>query len=224
MIRYALGFAFLLQFISAAVAFGAEPLQPMRTVKANVITSLREPAVTVEVPKQAKYVGADRFTLYGVADCEFYLYVDADDQKLVKRIYWVQFEGYLPTKPNLKYSPATKETVEIGGLAFYTRARFGPTGDTPRAGSESERVMKLLHGAGYRLPRDMMHARYIHYLDQDMRKELMLIVSEDLAQTGFTSNQLIDGNEPKPEWAKIGEGFLARAKESFTIKQLESAR
>jgi hypothetical protein len=67
------------------------------------VTSERDPKVRIQLPKSAQYVGADRWVLYGIADCELHAFVDADRQKNVQRLYWVQFEGYLPTKPELKH-------------------------------------------------------------------------------------------------------------------------
>jgi hypothetical protein len=202
-------------FCSAA---SAESSMPTRTVRATTLTSERDPAVVVELPKQARYVGADRWVLYDVADCELHIFVEADEQKNVKRFYWIQFEGYIPSRPELKYRIPTTPPVNIGGFDFYTRARFGPTTEPPKAGTESERVMRLFNANGYKLPPHMMNARFIHYLDKEMRKELMIIVSEDLTPTGYTSQQLIDGNGPKPEWTPIGEALIQRAKASVVVK------
>jgi hypothetical protein len=41
--------------------------------------------------------------LYGIADCELHAFVEADQEQNVQRFYWVQFEAYLPTKPDLKH-------------------------------------------------------------------------------------------------------------------------
>ena len=75
---------------------------PEPKVEGNVITSEREPKIRIQLPKSVQYVGADRWVLYGMADCELHAFVEADGQKNVKRLYWIQFEGYLPTKPGLK--------------------------------------------------------------------------------------------------------------------------
>jgi len=67
------------------------------------------------VPNSAQYVGADRWVLYGMADCELHAFVDADPQKNVQRLYWVQFEGYLPTRPELKHNYDSPRHANIGG-------------------------------------------------------------------------------------------------------------
>lgn len=203
-----------------AGAVGAQTLPPVRVVEANTVQSSSDPAVHITLPKQVRYVGADRWVLYDVADCELHLFVEADELKNVKRFYWIQFEAYIPSKPHLKYEPSTKETVEIAGLTFYTRARFGPTAEVPKPDSDFARVMQLLNKNNYRLPAEMMNARFIHYLDKDMRKELMIIVSEDLAPSGYTQAQLIENGAIAPAWKKIGDNLIQDAKERISLRKL----
>jgi hypothetical protein len=191
----------------------------MRTVEGATVISTQDPAVRVTVPKEARYVGATRWILYDVADCEIHLFVEADATRTVKRWFWIQFEGYIPSRPELKYAPKDTRIENIGGLDFQVRARFGPTAETPRAGSDLERVVQLLEKNGYKLPPHMMNTRFTHFFDQ-MRKELMIIVSEDLAPTGFASEQLIANNAVKPEWAPIGEALVQRSKAAITLLPL----
>jgi hypothetical protein len=51
----------------------------------------------IQVPRLAAYLGAERWDLYDVADCELHLFVEAYPDKTVKAMYWIQFEAYLPT-------------------------------------------------------------------------------------------------------------------------------
>jgi hypothetical protein len=77
-----------------------------------------------------------------------------------------------------------------------------------------------LQAHGYRLPEHMMNVTFIHYLDASMRKELMVIVTEDMAPTGKTSFDLMDGNQPRPEWQTIAEGLITQAKRNITVMRL----
>ena len=88
-------------------------------MESNVIISERDPEVRIHLPNSAKYIGADRWVLYGIADCELHAFVDADPQKNVQRLYWVQFEGYLPTRPELKHNYDSPRHANIGGMDFY---------------------------------------------------------------------------------------------------------
>jgi len=99
-------------------------------VEGNVITSERDPQVRIHLPNSAQYVGADRWVLYGMADCELHAFVDADPQKNVQRLYWVQFEGYLPTKPELKHKYDSPRHVDIGAWISMWTPGYGRR--TPR--------------------------------------------------------------------------------------------
>lgn len=200
----------------------SETLKPIRTVEGNVVTSTIDPAVTITVPKTARYAGADRWILFGVADCEIHVFFEADAQKKIKRIYWVQFEGYIPSKPNLRYQPKSSREETLGELPFFARPRFGSMAEAPRPDSDAARVFGMLQSLGYQLPAHMMNATFIHYFG-DMRKELMIIVMEDMASIGRTSEQLLDGDKARPEWGEIGEAIIRDAKRSVSVMRVMKA-
>jgi hypothetical protein len=66
----------------------------------------------------------------------------------------------------------------------------------------------------------MMNVRFIHYLDEPKRQELMLIYSEDLSSTGFTTSQLISGGVVQPQWAAISESLVQRANKFISLKKI----
>lgn len=205
----------------ASVAINAQSLKPTRIAQANTLTSERDPSVRIELPKSVQYVGAERWILYDVADAETHIFVEADERKQVKRMYWVQFEGYLPSVPKLTYTPQSGQgTMEIAGMTFYTRARFGLTNETPKPGSEMERVNKLLAANGYTLPAEMINARFIHYLDEPKRNELMIIVSEDMAQWGHKHDDLVKGSPTTEPWLSMSQKMTTSASQRFTIRKM----
>jgi hypothetical protein len=189
--------------------------RPERKVKSNSIVSDRDPRIRIKVPKTAHYVGADRWDLYEIADCEVHLFVEADKQKNVKSYYWIQFESYLPTKPEYSYNYKNGQSMTIAGLEFNVRARFGTSSEQPKAGSDLEHVLRLLATKGYKLPADIMNVRLVHLLDESKRKELMIIYGEDMAPTGFTTAKLIADGKIRPEWTAIENDLISRAKQKI---------
>jgi len=69
-----------------AGSLAAEAAGPERTVENNVIISERDPKVRIELPKSVQYAGADRWVLYGIADCELHAFVEADREQKVARL------------------------------------------------------------------------------------------------------------------------------------------
>jgi hypothetical protein len=196
---------------------GAQVSGPERRVSGNVITSEREPAVRIELPKAASYVGADRFVLYGIADCELHAWVDADAEKRVSRLYWVQFEKYLPTKPDLHHTYDSPRHVSLGGMDFYVDTWVRSKGDAIETGSDREHIEALIRGKGYANPAGMMWVRLVHLLDAEKRKELMIIYGEDLAGTGLTAPDLVEGGAAHDRWPTIDRSLIERADKAILV-------
>jgi hypothetical protein len=199
------------------VAAAQAPL-PERTVTSNVVVSQHDPAVRIALPKEAAYLGAERFVLYGVADCEIHLFVEADAQRVVKRLYWIQFEGYLPSTPGAVYGYKFERTLDLGGMRFDVRPRFGPS-QPAKEGSDSAKVQAMLHARGYTEPASMMNVRLVHLTDATKRRELMLIYAEDLKETGFTAEDLMPGGRGSALWPEIEKSLVERAQQRVQFAQ-----
>ncbi len=185
----------------------------------NVIISERDPKVRIELPKTVQYVGADRWVLYGIADCELHAFVEADEQQNVQRLYWVQFEGYLPINPKLKHRYDSPQHTTIGGLDFYVDTWTRAADDKTTAGSDFEHIAALIRAKGFKMPAGMMSVRLVHLLDEQKRKELMFIYAEDLAPTGFTAADLKKSGKAYDQWPAIEKSLVERAEKKITIEQ-----
>jgi hypothetical protein len=207
------------------ISLAAQITGPERHVDGNVITSERDPKIRIELPKSVQYVGADRWVLYGIADCELHAFVEAngqkpDGQKNVQRLYWVQFEGYLPTKPDLKHTYDSPRHTQIGGLDFYVDTWVRQNDEKIEPGSDREHIEALLRAKGYKMPAGMMYVRLVHLLDERKRKELMIIYGEDVASTGFTAAELHEGGKAYAQWPAIDKDLIERAEEKITVEKL----
>lgn len=198
-------------------ALASDYPRPERQVQANAIISQRDPKITIKLPAFAQYVGADRWPLYDIADCELHLFVEATQEKKIERLYWVQFEQYLPSRPELHHTYPFTKTDTLGGLLFDVRARFGPGNETSKPGSDSEHVQALLRVKGYTLPEATMNVRLVHLLDDQKRKELMIIYAEDLQPSGFSLDDLMPGGKHASEWPTLEAGLMRRAKAAITL-------
>src|SRR5262245_19631382 len=130
--------------ISASLA--AQTLTPERKVEGSAITSARDPRVRIDLPRSAQYVGADRWTLYEIADCELHAFVDADAQKRIQRLYWVQFESYVPSRPELHHTYDSPRHMTLGGVDFYVDTWVAGEGDPVTKGSDLEHILALVRG------------------------------------------------------------------------------
>jgi hypothetical protein len=198
----------------------AQTPKPERIVAGKTITSAHDPAVQISLPEDVKYAGVDRWDLYGVADCELHAFVETDSSKNVKALYWVQFEGYLPSRPDATYGYDSPRHASIGGHDYFvdTWVRANDAKITP--GSDREHIEGLIRAKGYKMPAGMMYVRLVHLPDQSKRRELMIIYAEDLASTKRSAKDLDEAGKAHDQWASIEHGLISRAEKKIQIKDI----
>ncbi|MDX2149101.1 MAG: hypothetical protein SFV54_00070 [Bryobacteraceae bacterium] len=201
----------------AALAAAQKPTE--RVVKGTVLTSDDNPKVRIELPRGAKYLGGERWDLYSIADCELHVWVEADEGKTVTRLYWVQFEGYLPSQPERRYNYPFSKTMKIADLDFDVRTRASAGTAQQRPDSDGAHVSARVQSAGYRLPRDLMSVRLVHLPDEQKRKELMIIYMEDLGPAGVTASDLQPGGKASDRWAELERGLLERVTQKVKLSR-----
>jgi hypothetical protein len=208
----------LLSVLAAMVAHGAAGNAPDRTVQRHTLVSTHDPAVRIRLPTSVTYVGADRWVLQRYTDdVELHCFVDADADGRVQHIYWLQFEAYLPSHPELQHHYTSKRHVTLGGMDFYLDTWTESSDAAEEPDSDGVHLKALLSSAGYRLPRSLMSVRLVHLMD-DARRELMFIYSEDLAVTGLTASDVAKDGKAHGQWPAIEARLIERAKRRLIIQ------
>ena len=194
----------------------------LREVKGQVLKSPSTPAVELEFDKDFKYVGGHKFVLYDVANAEQHFFVDADKQGRVKRLYWVQFEGYLPSNTHTYDYKGTK-TVNIGGFDFIADSWARNLKATPgRPDGDGARGRAFLESKGFKLAsEDMITQRLLHYIVPNRRDELMVIYMEDMSPLGLTAVDVNKGGKAEAKWTEISDGLLSRAQKGMKIRPIK---
>jgi hypothetical protein len=201
-----------------ASARDAGPL--VRKVEGQVLASPEMPAVRIRFADGFKYAGGQTFILYRVARAEQHFFVDADDQGRLKRLYWIQFEGFLPdNKQRYRYPPT--QVVKLGGLDFVadSAARNIKT-SSGGPNSDGARARAFLEKKGYRfMSNDVLSQRLVHLVDDEKRNELMIIYMEDLSGMKLTAKDFSPGGRAAGRWRETAKGLLERA-----VKGMEFSR
>lgn len=222
--RSAMVAAAILGLSGGASPGAAETIAPPAAVVKGHNVNHPASGLTVTVPKTATYVGSDRFDLYGVADAEIEVFVEADANKRLKRLYWIQFESYWPSRPDLKYDYSDNRREQHWGTTVWVSAGPSATSKPTRAGSDTEHVRAILKRAGYVPPAEQMNVRMVQILDDPEgtghgRRELMFIYGEDLAATGKSLADLTTNGEPNANWAPMEKALVERAAKAFSIER-----
>ncbi len=209
-------FAIFLLF--AAAAFAQTDLVNLRTAKGNTLSSPELPKLKLRFDDDFKYAGGQSFILYNVARAEQHFYVDADQDGKVSRLYWVQFEGYLPSN-TYAYDYDSPKKVTIGGLEFFADVyarKVDPKEGRPD--SDGNKAREFLLSKGYKVAGDeVMMQRLVNMVTPDNRTELMIIYLEVLTPTGLTAADLNKGGKAESKWPEISAGLLKRAIEDLRI-------
>jgi hypothetical protein len=207
----------VLVVVSLCLTVAAQASEPRRRVGAQTVESSDHPAARLTFDKAFRYIGGQRFDLYGLADAEQHFFAEADDRGRIRRIYWVQFEGFLPTNDKV-YEYDSPERVTIGGLQFVADTFAPPNTDEPeRPGSDGAYARALLEKNGLKVPDEMLLVRLVHLTDATKRNELMIIYGEDLAGLGVKREEIIDGGAKAAQWPDLSKAIIERAQRTMTV-------
>jgi len=213
--------------IAAAVLAGTAPAQailtPAAVVRAHSVANAPE-HLAIRAPKTATYVGSDRFDLYGIADAEVHIFAEADARKRLTKLYWIQFEHYWPSKPDLTHDYTRDRREQHWGTTVWVRGGLSVPSEPAKAGSDTEHVRAMLKRAGYTQPETVMNVRMVQLLDDPKgtghgRDELMFIYGEDLAPTGKTLAELTTNGKPNANWAPLEKALVERAVKAFAVER-----
>ncbi|MDT4965546.1 MAG: hypothetical protein QOJ64_283 [Acidobacteriota bacterium] len=194
--------------------------QKLRSVEGQTLKSDAMPAVNLKFDDDFKYVGGQDFILYDVARAEQHFFVDADAQGRIKRLYWIQFEGYLPSN-NHTYDYKIRKSVNIGGLDFIADAYArNIKADPGRPDSDGSRARTFLETKGFRIPsNEVISQRLVHMVDDSKRSELMVIYLEDLGRMKLTAAALEPGGAAAARWDDISGKLLERALKGMKVSK-----
>jgi hypothetical protein len=203
----------------ASASVGALDSGGAREVRANTIISRRLPAARFRVDSRMRYVGSQVVDLYGKAEAEQYVFVEAGRPGPVSRFCWVQFEHFLPTN-ELRYESRPAGFTRLGELDFeydvWAYADYSVSVADP--GSDGAAMAGLLASHGFSFPKRVARVRLFHFPTPDRRSEVMVIYGEAVPESSsipVTGNR-ISLDRAAPEAARL---LLAQARETISASK-----
>ena len=202
----------------------------------SILVSSAFPKGEISFDENIKYIGSETFILYEVARCEIHLFVELDTLGGYERIFWIQYEGYLPSnllsfpaslKPGgLKYDYSDEPHKEnISGKEFYLRTGIFSidfteeelAGTNKPGDSDFTHVARLLYHNGININSDVLSIRMVH-LNHDRNEELMIIYYESIKEEDQKIIRLEGKGKDSPNWDIVSKDLITRAKERFKLK------
>jgi len=193
-----------------------------RTISGNDLISDYDPAVVLRFDPAFRYVGGQKFILYGVADTEQHFFVETTADNKLKSVYWVQYEAYLPEKPYTYDYDDSPLRLSLDDYEFFTDTDvvdFDPNRKR-RRGTDGAMARQFLANNGYVFPYDFAYARLVYLTDESRQKELMIIFIDDLASRELTAAELEEGGAKASSWPEIEQAHLDRIRNTLTVLRL----
>lgn len=240
------GKATLFSFISAWMIFqliacsapSAEEYEPFlnyqTTVTGHTLQSNDFPKGSITFDSSIVHIGSETFILYEVARCEINLFGELDGQGGYKRLYWIQYEGYLPNKllsfprrisggPTYDYTEDPYRLL-MGGRQFYTSNSFHSIEKSEEylsaangpEDSDFAHVTRLLAKNGVNINAEVLGVRMV-YLDPSRKKELMIIYYEVMDGDKVNFDKLDKEGEESSLWETVSAELRKRASEGILI-------
>ena len=185
-----------------------------RTANGNDLSSDHDPNAILRFDPAFRFLGGQKFILYGVADTEQYFFVATTPEDEIISIYWVQYEAYLPDKSYTYDYEDSPLRVSLGDYEFYTDTavfEFDPNRQTAR-GTDGAMARQFLASKGYQYPGQVAYTRLVYLTDESRQKELMIIYLDDLSLHGFTAAELNEGGAKNTLWPEVEQAMLERIK------------
>ena len=134
-----------------------------RAVAGNDLISDFDPAAILRFDPAYRYLGGQKFILYGVADTEQHFFVETSADDKLKSVFWIQYEAYLPDKPYTYDYDDSPLRLTLGDYEFYTDTAvvgFDPNVKR-RRGTDGAMARQFLGSKGFVFPADFAYARLV---------------------------------------------------------------
>ncbi len=194
-----------------------------RNASGNQLTSSYDPESILTFGDDYRYLGGQKFILYGVADTEQHFYVETTEDGTLESLYWIQYEAYLPGKPYTYDYDDSPLRVAFGNAEFFVDTavfEFDPNVER-RRGTDGAAARAFLAQHGYTYPRHNAYARLVYLTDESRQKELMIIFIDNLESYGYTTGELEDGGDKAGEYPAMEQAMLRNIEESLAVEITE---
>lgn len=191
-----------------------------RSVEGQDLVSLQDPAATLRFHPAYRYLGGQKFILYGLADTEQHFFVETTADDRLESLYWVQYESYLPGKSYTYDYSDSPLRLELGEYTFFTDTAVVASDANRRRkrGTDGALAREFLARHGYALPNEYVYARLVYLTDDSKQKELLIIFIEDLAPSGLTAADLREGGSRADRWPEVEHGHLDEIQRTLSVR------
>lgn len=203
---------------------------PDRYVKDNKLISQTLPEIEIQVAEEFTYAGSFFFEIKAmseeyppeihgkaIAAGDRYVFVAADANKKVTKLFIVQLEGFLPEiEYTYNYNFSTADSIGNNkyrqNIWFYDSAKLA--GENPE--NEGALTRAFLKNKGYSMEDEFMMSRWVGLASKDRKNEIIIYYLEMLKSSTGHSLEEYEGMD-KEQAESIRNALVERSMRSFSI-------
>jgi len=217
--------------VATIIGFENTASDTQRSVENNIIISADLPEIKIKVHDEFTYIGNFDFEIIAnsdeypkelmgkpVAAGERFVFVAADKEKSVEKLFIVQFEGFL-AKNEFIYNYNFDNAEYIGDRKYRHNTWFYNAKENVRLNPKNEgaKTIRFLENMGFQLEDYFMMSRFVGLASEDRKYEIIIFYQEMLTKTTGYSLKEYESSISRKESELIEKLFIERSRNSFQI-------
>ncbi len=204
---------------------------PTRYIRNNTFHSESIPRITLEVDKDFNYVGQFFFEIKAnseeyddeirgevIADGHRFVFVSADSDKKVQKLFIIQLEGFLASNDFI-YNYDFSNAELLGDNKYRHNTWFYDSSELAAQNPENEgaKTRFFLTDLGYKIEDEFMMSRFVGLASEDRKHEIILYYIEIMKHSTKYSLDDIENIVSHEKIESIRQSLTKRSKQSFKI-------
>jgi hypothetical protein len=204
--------------VQRAQATRSPPEGPLRGMHKGAFISGRDPAFTMRIAPELRYIGRIEFDLKETAHVERYHFVSTDGNR-VTRMLVLQFAEMLPQTDEIyRWSVKKPMTIGVNVYQFSTFVFSVSKASEKEPEAEVARTQAMLRDKGLELDDQLAVARFARVIGEERRREFIIFYGEPLAAMSRQLEKAVSGEKDiSPAFANLSDALTEHALASFSI-------
>jgi len=169
----------------ALIFWAAEPANcqdQLSRVESNTFISSDNPDIRVSVDRKFKYIGSFPFAVEKVARGNRYIFVQANPEKHIQRMFIIQQEGFVQSSDEIyRYKITTPAKLGISDYQHSVILYDNDANIREEPDKEAELTQRFLADHGYVLEPELVMSRFARSADPERKHEIIFFCFENLS-------------------------------------------
>lgn len=207
-------------FFIALIFWAAEPANcqdPLSRVEGDTFISADNPNIRVRVDRKFKYIGRLPFAIDKVAAGNRYIFVQANPEKHIQRMFIIQQEGFLPSSDEIyRYEITTPAKLGDSDYRHSVAIYDNDANIREEPGTEADLTQRFLVAHGYVLESELVMSRFARPADSERKHEIIFFCFENLSSYRHKLKDFKEGLE-SPEKQDIKQRMDENCRSAFHV-------